>query len=427
MYTLYSVFLFFLRLAYGGLAIFDPKVKRGIEGRKTLFLEIEKYYLTISPLRKRVLIHVSSFGELEQAKPVIAALKGQYPDVHIHLTFFSPSGYDNAINTYREPDIITYLPFDSRSNVEHFLDIAKPDLVLFVRYDLWHNFVHEIHDRNIPMLLFSATFDPTLRKYFPLIRGLYRKTYSFVNTIYTISEADKTRLEQFAVHAKKNIAAGDTRCDQVIARKKLIEESSENLLPVNFLQKKSSENLKIFVAGSTWENDEKFIIPVVKELIEKNDKLLTFIAPHEIPSSHVSDLMMQFSGLAIQLSEIENYKDEKIIIIDSIGKLFNVYQYASFAYIGGGFGSGTHNILEPAVWGAPSIVGPNHKHSKEIGALIGIGGAIEIRTGDQFEDALLQWLDNDMSRTLASVASKNYVYSSQGATIKILEGIKELL
>src|SRR6185436_17649527 len=137
MYTLYSISLFFLRIAYGFLGIFDAKIRRGIEGRKTLFFDVEKYYLGLNTLRKRILIHVSSFGELEQAKPVIAAIKEKYPEVHIHLTFFSPSGYENAVGNYTIPDFISYLPFDSQSNVERFLDITKPDLVLFVRYDLW--------------------------------------------------------------------------------------------------------------------------------------------------------------------------------------------------------------------------------------------------------------------------------------------------
>src|SRR2546423_12768851 len=167
MYLLYSFFLLFFRIGMGALALFDEKIRRGVEGRKKLFSELEKYYPTVNPLHKRILIHVSSFGELEQAKPVLTAIKEKYPDIHIHLTFFSPSGYENAVGNYSLPDIITYLPFDSRGDVKWFLDITKPNLVLFVRYDIWHNFVHEIHDRNIPMMLFSATFHRSPGKSFP--------------------------------------------------------------------------------------------------------------------------------------------------------------------------------------------------------------------------------------------------------------------
>jgi 3-deoxy-D-manno-octulosonic-acid transferase len=444
MYTLYSISLFFLRIAFGFLAIFDPKIRRGITGRKKLFPEIEKYYFgetvgrTLSPTeppgglrvrpttiissRKRILIHVSSFGELEQAKPVIAALKEQYPDIHIHLTFFSPSGYENAIGSYTIPNIITYLPYDSKADVNHFLNITKPDLVLFVRYDLWHNFVHEVHDRNIPMLLFSATFDTSIKKTLPFVRNLYQKTYSFMNTICTVSATDNISIEQIAVHAKKIIIAGDTRCDQVIARKNT-SETEEALLPAEVLQKISSENLKVFLAGSTWRTDEQFLIPTLKKALEAEEKIISIIAPHEVDQAHIADLISAFGTDAILLSAISQYKDERIIIVDSIGKLFSLYRHATFAYVGGGFSSGVHNILEPAVWAVPSIVGPNHQRSKEIAAMIGLGGATEVQNDVQFEDAFHKWLANDMARMLAAVATKEYVYTSQGATEKILKEI----
>ncbi len=446
MYTLYSISLFFLRIAYGFLSLFEPKIRQSIEGRKQLFPELEKYYLgdkvvggtlnssesalrvgsTILPSRKRIVIHVSSFGELEQAKPVISSIKEKYPNVHIHLTFFSPSGYENAKDKYSEPDFISYLPFDTRSNVKRFLDLTKPDLILFVRYDLWHNFVHEAHDRNIPMLLFSATFDPSIKKSLPLIRKMYRNTYSFMTTICTTSEADTMAIEQLTIRAKnKIVTAGDTRCDQVIKRRNLATEGDDKILPEAVLQKIASEHLKVFIAGSTWEADEHFIFPVLGKAILSQEKILTIIVPHEINRSYKS--YESHNLPTIKLSEISNYNGEKIIIVDSIGKLFSLYHYATFVYVGGGFGSGVHNILEPAVWGAPSIVGPNHKRSKEIGAMIGLSGAVEIQSQDQFEDAFHKWLANDMSRTLAAAAAKDYVYSSKGATQKVISEIIHLL
>ncbi len=426
MYFLYSVFLFFFRIILGALALFDTKIRRGVEGRKNLFSTIEKYYPTVNPLRKRILIHVSSFGELEQAKPVISALKEKYTDVHIHLTFFSPSGYDNAIGTYKLPDIITYLPFDSNGDVEWFFDVIKPHLVLFARYDLWHNFVHEVHDRNIPMMLFSATFDSSFGKSLPLIHALYGKTYSFMNTICTITEADKTAIVKIARHLREIIVAGDTRCDQVIARRRIVEESSDQMLPVNILQTITSENLKVLVGGSTWTYDEEFIVPVIKKAINDGEKLFAIIAPHEVDKPRIEALLSQCGKGAILLSAISNYKDEKIIIVDSIGKLFALYQFASFAYVGGGFGVGVHNVLEPAVWGVPSIVGSNHKRSKEVSALIGLGAVAQIGRKEEFVEAFAHWFTTDMARSVASLTAKNYVYSSQGATEKIMERIEKL-
>ena len=426
MYFLYSVFLFFFGVILGALALFDSKIRRGIEDRKNLFPTVEKYYPTLNPIRKRILIHVSSFGELEQAKPVIAALKEKYTNIHIHLTFFSPSGYDNAIQNYKEPDIITYLPFDSTGQVKWFLDIVKPHLVLFVRYDLWHNFVHEAHDRNIPMILFSATYDASLGKLLPILKTLYGRTYSFMNTICTISEADKNAIEKIAIHAKDIVVAGDTRCDQVIARRKSVEATAEKILPENILQKIALENLKIIVAGSTWTVDEEIILPILKKAITDDEKIFVIFAPHEVDKVHIKTLLTESGSSAILLSAISRYKDEKIILVDSIGKLFSLYQHASFAYVGGGFGAGVHNVLEPAVWGAPSIVGPNHKRSKEIAALIGLGGSVEISSKEQFEDAFSNWFTSDMANRLASYAAKRYVDSSAGATEKIVERIAGL-
>jgi len=426
MYALYSSFLFFFRILLGILGVFDSKIRRGIEGRKNLFPTIEKYYPTINPLRKRVMIHVSSYGELEQAKPIIAELKKQYPDIHIHLTFFSPSGYENSIDFYKLPDIITYLPFDSVSEVRWFLDITKPNLVLFVRYDLWHNFVHEVHNRNIPMMLFSATFDASAGKQIPVIHTLYCNTYSFINTICTINESDKKAIEQFATHAKKIVVAGDTRCDQVIARRENALEQQENILPDNLLQKITTDGSKVFIAGSVWENDDAVILKSVTKVIENGEKLITIIVPHEVDKGRIDSLLAKFRSTAIILSEIGSYKGEKIIIVDSIGKLFTLYRSAAFAYIGGGFGAGVHNTLEPAVWGVPSIVGPNHRRSKEVGAIIGLGGAVEIHNAHEFEDVFDNWLVSDMARNVAAATAKNYVYASQGATGKIMAEISSL-
>ncbi|MDP4237668.1 MAG: glycosyltransferase N-terminal domain-containing protein, partial [Bacteroidota bacterium] len=409
MYILYSLFLFVFRILLGLLSLFDEKIRKGIEGRKGLFQILQTHYAGINPLRKRVIVHVSSFGELEQAKPVIAALKVRYPEIHIHLTFFSPSGYENAFGSYAAPDLVTYLPFDSHAEVRSFLEVTRPSLVVFVRYDLWHNFVREIHERNIPMILVSATFDNSLGKSLPFIKSLYRKTYSFVSTICAISEADKVALDSFAIHARDISVTGDTRCDQVIARRTAVGQKAEPLLPELLMEQIKREGTKIFVAGSTWRNDESVIGPVITTMISRKEKLITILAPHEVDRSHIDNLVSGFGASAILYSNIALYKDEKIIIVDSIGKLFAFYEYAMFAYVGGGFSNGVHNVLEPSVWGVPSIVGPNHKRSKEIAALIGLGGAIEVRDAEEFKDAFENWLLNDIPRTIASVATKEFV------------------
>jgi len=209
----------------------------------------------------------------------------------------------------------------------------------------------------------------------------------------------------------------------VIARRKVIEERGELSLPENIQQGINSEKLKVFVAGSTWRSDEEVIIPIIKKVIAGGEKIIAIIVPHEVDKAHIDDIALKFGSDAILFSSISSYKNEKVIIVDSIGKLFSLYQGALFSYVGGGFGTGVHNVLEPSVWGVPSIVGQNHKRSKEIDALIGLSAAIEIRNIAEFEDAFNNWLLNDIPRTVASLAAKNYVYSSQGATERIMEKI----
>ena len=198
------------------------------------------------------------------------------------------------------------------------------------------------------------------------------------------------------------------------------------VLPKTLIQRITDEKLKVFIAGSTWDNDEKIISPVIKEAISIREKLLAIIVPHEVDAEHIAELKNHFGSDAITLSSIDRYQNEKIIIVDSIGKLFALYRIASFAYIGGGFSSGVHNILEPAAWGVPSIVGPNHERSKEIAALIGLNGAIEIRTKEEFEDAFANWFANDMARNLSALAAKDYVFHSAGAKERIMEKISSI-
>ncbi|MEP7233760.1 MAG: glycosyltransferase N-terminal domain-containing protein [Ignavibacteriota bacterium] len=426
MYWLYSCFLFFFRIILGFLSIFDSKINRGISGRRNLFPIVEEHYRSINPLRKRILIHVSSFGELEQAKPVLASLRREYPTSHLHLTFFSPSGYENCIGIYDVPDLITYLPFDSNGQVSWFLDLVKPDLVLFVRYDLWHNFVHECHDRNIPMLLFSATFDLTFSKLLPFVNQLYRRTYSFINTICTVSERDKSEIEKLAIHARELSVAGDTRFDQVLTRKKEAEESATQILPDELLQKIKSQNLKVLVCGSIWENEYQIILPTITKAIAEGEKIFVILVPHEVASEKIGSLRSKVGLPAILLSAVQNYRNESILIVDSIGKLFELYQYASVAYVGGGFGSGVHNVLEPAVWGVPTIVGPKHERSQEIAEMIGIGSVLEIGDADSFAEAFGHWFVTDMARSRSAAAARQFVDSSEGATAKIMGKIGEL-
>ncbi len=422
MYVLYAIAYSIFRVVLWGAGFFNEKIRIGIEGRRHLQQEIEAYYANIPTDRKRILIHVASLGELEQAKPVLERVKERYPYCHIHLTFFSPSGYTNAKGKYLLPDLITYSPFDSKRSVNTFLDVVRPNLVLFTRYDVWFRFAKELQKRNIKAILFSATFVRSGLKNDPIIRILYRRTYNALSKIFTIGRNDAEALIELGIPSEKIMVAGDTRSDQVILRKRDAEKQ-EDVLPVVFLNELKKIGAKVFVVGSTWQADEDVILPALLEASKVS--LHIIIVPHEITKGHLDSLQSRCNGRSILLSEMDRYASQPILIWDKIGDLFTLYKYADIAYVGGGFGDGVHNVLEPAAWGVPSIVGPNHSRSQEIGELIRRGGAMEINTEDEFSATLNTMLDERIRQNAATQVLE-YLKEKTGATESIIVGIDGL-
>lgn len=422
MLAIYSFFYFFYKLAAHVAAIFDPKIKQGIEGRKEQTGRITSHYSSVSKERFRVLIHVASFGELEQAKPIITELKKTYPNIYIHLTFFSPSGYENAKNKYKEPDIISYLPFDDSSSVNDFLDTVKPNLVLFVRYDLWPRFTLELQKRNIPALLISATYRRSFTKSLSIVSSIYRSLYQSLRHIFVINVDVKQTLVGDGCPANAITVSGDTRIDQVLQRKETSLVKG-NVLPRQVTEKLEQEKPLVLVVGSSWEEDEK----VIRESILSSENLFTIIAPHEITESHIASLEALFENKAIRLSRIDLYNNEQILIWDKIGDLFDLYTYGDIAYVGGGFGAGVHNVLEPAVRGIPVIVGPYHTRSVEVGLLLQRKGAFVITNVSEFSHTLATLLSHDNARKEAGKNAYTYIEENSGATKSITDYLKTMI
>ncbi len=423
MYLLYrfaiNVVVFLLPI----IAPFSKKLNRGVDARKGLFEDLKAHYDKVSSNRKKVVIHVASFGELEQAKPIIARLKSQDSTVHIHLTFFSPSGYDNSKGKYLLPDLISYLPFDTVSNVREFIDIAKPDLFIFVRYDVWHSMNRELRSANIPMLLICATMDETkARSVFT--RSLYRKTYNNFQQILAIRETDKQAMVSLGVNLLKISVCGDTRFDQVVQRKEENLLLSLEILSAKIIESIKRQNKITIVVGSSWEVEEKMWSNLLANE-ELAKKIQLIVVPHEIGSTHIKLLRGLFPK-SILYSDISTFQDEPVIIVDSIGTLFSMYQYADIAYVGGGFGSGVHNTLEAAVWGCPVIVGPNHHRSREISELLKANGGFMISSEAELSEVVTKLISDDSLRNETSIIAKKYVMSGVGAVEKIMNGIAEL-
>ena len=418
MLRLYQVGIAIVSWLLPVISLFNNKLRRGIQGRRGLWEQLEKHYYTSAKGGKKIILHVSSFGELEQANPIIKRLKSEHPDYHIHLTFFSPSGYENTNHKYSLPDLITYLPFDTKRNASRFLEITKPDLFIFVRYDVWHTLVDELHSRKIPILLISATFSEK-KNANPLVKALYKTTYSKLDSILSIRESDRQALLTLGIDTKKILVTGDTRFDQVLERRLGTEAQEKNLLPFTAVDK------SLLVAGSTWEADELLLHAVMEDKELAKDMVLV-IVPHEVNPGHIASLQKLFAGNTQLYSDLEkgnSYIDGRVIVVDSIWKLFSLYRNTQLAYVGGGFGAGVHNVLEAAVWRSAVLFGPKIDRSLEIGELVAAGGGFVIHDATELHSTVERLLYSLFPRVKACAIAEEFVQQNGGATEAVLKVI----
>ena len=234
------------------MSIVNKKVRRGIWGRRGL-MESLSLQMTKQPTGKRVWFHSSSMGEFEQAKPIIAALKQRHPDVVIIASFFSPSGYEHS-RKYALADVITYIPFDTRSGAREFIDTVGPDAAVMVRYDVWPNHIWELERRGVPTLIANATMRRQTNRRVPLVRTFHHYVYNALTDILTVSKDDADVFSMFGLNRPSILAVGDTRYDQVSARS--AEALKRHILPEGI-----TSNRKVVVAGSTWPEDEDVLLP----------------------------------------------------------------------------------------------------------------------------------------------------------------------
>ena len=426
------LYRFFIWLYYGMIrltALWNPKAKEWLSGRKYLFENLNKH---ISPQKPLIWFHAASAGEFEQAKPVIEKIKQLFPDYFILVSFFSPSGY-RAATKYAYAGYITYLPLDIPENAKRFLDIVKPKLVVFVKYDFWYHHLKTIHQRHIPLLLISSIFRPN-QLFFKRYGGFYKNMLHFFTHIFVQDEQSLALLKSY--HINNVSISGDTRFDRVAA-------ITKNFTDIPYVAE-FINNTKTIVAGSTWPQDEQLLIDFIKN--NKDYKLI--IAPHEVTVANILRLQQQLdkvvlysqikTAFAIQPHMPEKEKDgstnnmdwaksckeANVLIIDNIGMLSRLYYYAAICYVGGGFTKdGIHNILEAAVYGKPVIFGPNYKKYREAVELIKEGGAFSISDASSFI-TILQQLQLPENYTMASKAAKQYVAGNEGATDAIMHYIQ---
>ncbi len=346
-------------------------------------------------------MHCASLGEFEQGRPLLEKIKNEAPHLKILLTFFSPSGYQIRKN-YPGADLVTYLPADYSSNARKFLDITKPCMAIFVKYEFWFNYLNELHHREIPTFLVSGIFRPQ-QHFFKFYGAFFRKGLQAFTHFYIQNEASVYLLQQIGF---QNVTlSGDTRFDRVIHQAEHFEELPEIKL--------FAAGHKVIVGGSVWPADLKIILP----FIEKHTDLKFILVPHEPEHGLVLRLKNQIGTGAILWSELSDAKPEnyRVLIIDTIGLLSRLYYYCHVAYIGGGFGAGIHNILEAAVYGKPIVFGPNYHKFTEAVDLIKSRGALSVKSKGEFEQAIDYFLQ-PQNQEEAKKICRQYISQKSGAT-----------
>ncbi|MEP7165738.1 MAG: glycosyltransferase N-terminal domain-containing protein [Ferruginibacter sp.] len=398
----------FLLLYSAGIRIVSPwneKARRWIKGR----LE----FPTACFEEKTIWMHCASLGEFEQGRPLLEEIKKRYPSYKVLLSFFSPSGYE-VMKNYPGADLVFYLPMDNMSNAKKLIGNLNPALVLWVKYEYWYYYLTELKQRNIPVLLVSGIFRKS-QPFFKWYGSIWKKMLSRFDWFFLQDEESIALLASIGIKDNTMIA-GDTRFDRVIA----IAEKKE---PVDHI-KTFIANDRVLVAGSTWEEDEIELLHFVKA----NPAIKFIIAPHEIHESNLADVKKEFKNplLYSELSIKNNLpEDMHVLIIDNIGMLSRLYQYADVAYVGGGFGSeGVHNVLEAAVYGKPVVFGPVYEKFSEAKGLVECGGGITVSGPLQLEAVLGNLFHDREALTKSSVAAKDFVYNNKGATGKIFEHIQ---
>jgi 3-deoxy-D-manno-octulosonic-acid transferase len=405
---LYNLALIVLRIFLPVYYLINPRLrKRQSDYKKSISGPIKL------KSNARIWFHAASMGEFEQAKPVIEYLKRNNPEIEIIATFFSPSGFENQKN-YQFADFISYIPIDFKGEVRKFLNLIKPDIVVFIRYEIWLNLLLELNKRKIPRYLICATAP---LKDSNLIRKFYKAEFSLFDEIFAIEKFHADYFNALLGNSNTNILP-DTRFDRIAER---VEANRDSEIISDSLLKKYD---KVLVAGSTWQPDEAIIIEGLKTERTKNrNKILTILVPHEPTKQHLGELLPKIDRYillsqleAMELIEIEKLDFLDYIVVDSIGKLLKLYSVADLAYVGGAFGVGIHSSAEPAGYGLPISSGPKIELSPDAKNLNSLGALTIIRTPDDFSSWMDAMLSDSDTYNKSSLQSRDYVFNFLGSS-----------
>ncbi|GHV72429.1 3-deoxy-D-manno-octulosonic acid transferase [Bacteroidia bacterium] len=410
MRILYTIGLYLYAMIAHLVAIRNAKAKQWIKGRKQSFSRLEQVFKhNTQPV---IWFHAASLGEFEQGRPVIEAFKKKHPNYKILLTFFSPSGY-NVRKQYEFADCIVYLPLDTPRNAKRLINIVKPTCTVFIKYEFWFNFLHRLHKRHIKICFISVIFRKNQYFFKPLC-GWFRKQLRNIDYFFVQNEESVNLLQSIGI---TNVSiSGDTRFDRVAAI------AMQNK-PIDLIAKFKGQK-KLLVVGSSWVKDERLIASIIPNLEQEFQFL---IVPHEIDEIHLSRLALLIAQPTVWFShsDEENLSDYRVMIVDEIGWLSQMYRYADIAYIGGGFGKGIHNTLEPAVFGIPLFFGTNYRKFQEACDMVDLGGAFVVSDAPMMLSKIQRLMNNPKDYDTVCTTVKQYVARNIGATERIMAKLSE--
>ena len=405
MMLIYNICIALYARLVGLVGLWNKKARQWAEGRKGIFFKMQQ---CIKPTDKIVWIQVASLGEFEQGRPIIEQIRKQGLDYKILVTFFSPSGYEIRKN-YNGADYIFYLPADTPRNVKRFLDIVNPEIAIFVKYEFWLNYLRELKRRKVRTFVISAIF----RKnsiFFKWYGAKWRQALESFEQMFVQNEESKALLR--GIGFENVVVAGDTRFDRVA-------ELALAVKPIEMIERFKQQS-KLFVAGSTWGPDED----ILQELINDNPDIKFVVAPHEMEECRIQKIIAATKAGAVRYTRCDEGTDfsaTQVLILDTIGILSSVYSYATWSYIGGGFGVGIHNTLEAATFALPIAFGPNYLKFKEACDMVALGAATKVENAEELKAWFKPLRDDAEHLKRVSATAKSYTLQNQGATKMIMQ------
>ncbi len=406
---LYNLVILLYGLIIKIAALKKTKAKLWVTGRKNWQKNLSE---KINKLNSNniIWVHCASYGEFEQGRPLIEAIKKQNSELKIVLTFFSPSGYQ-AFKNWQGADVICYLPLDTKRNAQHFLNIVNPQKAIFIKYEFWLNFLNTLKSKNIPTYLVSAVFKPH-HPFFKWYGGIFKKSLSTFKTLF-IQDINSANLLK-TINVLNYQVCGDTRFDRVI-------ELKQKFTPLPYFKNFCGTNF-VFIAGSTWPGDDALIIDAYQQLNNPNLKLI--LVPHEVDEKNIqrlTELLIKNNLLFSLYSQKINNSNSNILIVDAIGLLNKIYHYATVTYIGGGFNSGLHNTLEPAVYLKPVLFYGQHSNKyNEVIDLVNLNTAKSVASVTELKNELTSFINNPKQITLVEENLIHYFQQNSGSTQKII-------